>query len=218
MLDTSKTYKTKFNGSLKIIDYVDSTNITVEFIDTGYQTVTRADKIKIGNVKDYLMPNIYGVGFIGVGDYKSWKNSVHTKAYKVWTSMLQRCYSKETQAKQPTYKGCSVNVEWHNFQNFAEWLETNYIQDYDLDKDIIKHGNKIYSPEFCKFVPHHENAEKARAKHYGFISPKGVVTKIYNLTKFCRENNLSQGNMAMVHSRHRNHHKGWRLALKEQGE
>jgi hypothetical protein len=208
--DIAKIYQTKFNGPLKIVKYINYANIIVRFINTGYQTVANGGQIKIGNVKDYLKPNVYGIGFIGVGGHKSRKKYADNKVYRVWLSMLTRSYSKEYQGRNPTYKDCLVDPIWHNFQNFAEWFKLNYIKGHDLDKDIIKHGNKIYSPEFCKFVPSQENSEKAHSKHYSFISPNGVITKIYNLKKFCRENNLDQSAMRRVNLGENGYHKGWR--------
>jgi hypothetical protein len=51
--------------------------------------------------------------------------------------------------------------EWHNFQNFAEWFCKNYcdasMDKWQLDKDIIVPGNRVYSPETCCFVPNAVN-------------------------------------------------------------
>ena len=92
-----------------------------------------------------------GVGFIGEGIYSPQDNA--KKAYKVWFSMLTRCYSNKYQKQKPTYIGCSVCEEWHNFQNFAKWFYDNYVEGFQLDKDILKPNNKIYSKETCVFVP-----------------------------------------------------------------
>lgn len=67
--------------------------------------------------------------------------------------MLQRCYDPKLHLRHPTYKECNVIEEWHNFQNFASWFEKNYIDGYQIDKDLLVEGNKIYSPETCCFVP-----------------------------------------------------------------
>ena len=218
MLDTSKIYETKFNGSLKIVEYINNKNVTVEFIDTGYQTAATTKELKTGLIKDHLKPNVHDVGFIGVGDYKCRQNGLVTKAYKIWNGMIKRCYCKDAQARRPTYKGCSVDPIWHNFQNFAKWFEVNYIEGYVIDKDIIKEGNKVYSPEFCKFVSPYENNEKAHAKHYEFISPKGIVTKIYNMAKFCRDNDLHKPSMYKVNLGQRKQHQDWRLFLQDKNK
>ena len=71
--------------------------------------------------------------------------------------MIYRCYSEKSQERHPTYKDVTVCEEWHNFQNFAEWMEDNYdpeiMQGWQLDKDILFKGNKIYSPDTCRLVP-----------------------------------------------------------------
>lgn len=59
--------------------------------------------------------------------------------------------------KKPTYYNCEVNPSWQCLQNFGAWYEknynSNYMQDWELDKDILVKGNKTYSPETCGLVP-----------------------------------------------------------------
>lgn len=96
------------------------------------------------------MENSYVLGTIGIGKYNSY---THINIYGIWTSMFERCYSKNLHIKKPTYIGCSVDERWFNFQVFAEWYEQNYVTNYHLDKDILIKGNKIYGPDTCCFVP-----------------------------------------------------------------
>jgi hypothetical protein len=102
----------------------------------------------------------------GVGKYTSRLNGEKTKYYTAWLSLHQRCYNKDYQIKNPTYKGVTVCEEWFNFQYFAEWYEKNYIEGFHLDKDIICNDCKIYSPETCCFVPQEINSlfTKGKAK------------------------------------------------------
>ncbi len=98
---------------------------------------------------------VYGVGYFGVGQYKSKKKGKPTMAYTKWRDMLARCYCPKYQAKKPTYIGCTVDPVWHNYQVFAEWFENNEFKDlgYHLDKDVLNQGNKVYSPSNCCLVP-----------------------------------------------------------------
>ena len=81
--------------------------------------------------------------------------------------MLQRCYDIKLHNKYPTYKGCRVSDEWLSFGNFANWFDENYVEGWQIDKDILGDG-KLYSPETCCFVPHkinnllHDNKAKKR--------------------------------------------------------
>lgn len=80
-----------------------------------------------------------------------------TKARTVWQSMLDRCYNEDYLSRRPTYRKCTVCEEWHLFSNFKEWFDSNYIEGYHLDKDILVLGNTIYSPATCVFIPNRIN-------------------------------------------------------------
>lgn len=97
----------------------------------------------------------------GVGVNDSWYMTVQKvndklvtcPVYAKWKNMITRCYDPKHQEKYPTYKGCEACKEWLTFSNFAGWFNENYIEGYALDKDIIKKGNKVYSPDSCLFIP-----------------------------------------------------------------
>jgi len=202
-------FTTKSYGNIKIVECVSSVNIKVEF-ETGYTTRTKSDAIRNGSVKDKLKPMVFGVGFSGVNSTCK-VDGVNTKKYNVWHSMMQRCYDEKYHKKQPTYKDCTVCDEWHDFSVFSLWFDGNYKDGFDLDKDTIIDGNRIYSPKTCRFISKQENNEKASAKTYILESPQGHAVHVYNLTKFCRDNDLAQGNMANVVGGYRAQCKGWRL-------
>jgi hypothetical protein len=94
---------------------------------------------------------------------------------------------------------------------FSDWFCLNYSKGDQLDKDI-KSNNKTYSPLNCLLVKKAKNVEKAKAKSYLFISPKGRLVSVYNLSKFSRLNGLTQQSMSGVHLGKSKSHKGWRAA------
>jgi hypothetical protein len=152
---------------------------------------------------------VFGVGYVGVGKYLAFSNGIEEPAYNLWIGMLNRCYYVKSLKASPTYRDCTVAKEWHNYQNFAKWYEDNYVEGYQLDKDIKVEGNRVYGPDTCMFVTSQENSEKANAKHYTLVSPKGTVVEVYNLMSFCRDNNLNTYCLYSVMSGNRKHHKGW---------
>ena len=205
-------YPTNTSGKLEVIKHINSDNVEVKFIETGYITETHKSNVVKGSVKDKLFPSVFGVGFIGVGRYIATVKGKQTKVYQCWHTMLSRCYSSARQKKHPTYIGCTVHPDWHNFQVFAKWYDKNYPADggdYHLDKDIKIDGNKEYSPIACMFVSQKENLIKATAKSYTFKNPNGDIVEIYNLLQFCRDNGLNQRRMWDVHSGKRSSHKRW---------
>jgi hypothetical protein len=149
-------------GKFEVMEYINSFNVVIKFIDTGFVTISEAGAIRNGQVKDLLVPVVYGVGYMGVGDYKSSIKRKPTEAYMSWKRMLARCYCPKNQNRSPTYIGCIVSDDWHNFQNFAKWFDKNYIVGYHLDKDIKVEGNKIYSESTCMFVSGEENRRHAK--------------------------------------------------------
>lgn len=193
-----------------VVEYYNSRNVVVVFIDTMYETTTSAINIRSGAIKDRLKPSVHGVGFIGDGDF----NSTHP-AYPTWAGMISRCYYLKYQQKFPTYIGCTVCEEWCNFQNYARWYDKNCPNDgnkYQLDKDIKFSGNKIYSPDTCSFVSGAANTIKALAKNYIFTSPEGQLVEVYNLASFCRSRGLHPSHMARVSRGSNKQHKGWTRA------
>ena len=136
---------------------------------------------KKGNIKCPYEPSVYGIGCIGVGNYKVSENGKSTKIYSTWHSMLQRCYDEKYQEKYPTYIDCEVCEEWLNFQDFGKWYDENYYeiegQRMNLDKDILFKHNKVYSSETCIFVPQTINklfvkSDKTRGESVIGTSPR----------------------------------------------
>ena len=84
--------------------------------------------------------------------------TVHNKQircpyYAAWLKMFTRCYSKSSLTQHPSYIGCSVSKEWYVFSVFRQWMQIQNWEGNALDKDILKVGNKLYSPATCCFVP-----------------------------------------------------------------
>jgi hypothetical protein len=128
--------------------------------------------------KNLYYPKVYGIGYEGEGNYVKTIKRKHTKVYNTWSSMLERCYSEKWHIRYTTYKDCSVDKRWYNFQVFGEWFEQNYVDGFVLDKDILFKGNKIYSPETCCFVPQEVNTlfikcDKVRGKYPIGVRKKG---------------------------------------------
>jgi hypothetical protein len=106
-------------------------------------------------VNDMAKRLVYGVG-VNDADYliadRSTGRQINCNFYVTWHGMLKRCYSANYQNKRPTYKGCTVCSDWLYFSNFKKWMLTQDWVGKSLDKDILKDGNKFYSPENCCFV------------------------------------------------------------------
>lgn len=150
--------KDKHNTYMKIVKYNNYDDIFVEFLDEYHAVVhSDYDNFKHKNIKNPYFPSVYGVGYLGQGEYNAVKNGKMTIQYSYWKAMMQRCYCKSIKKHTSAYDNVSVCEEWHNFQNFAKWFDKNFYlvdgEKMNLDKDILKKGNTVYSPETCIFVP-----------------------------------------------------------------
>ncbi len=149
-----RIFHSSCDGDIVVIEYKNNCHVLCEFINTKNRYVFYLRQLLKGNCKDRLAPKIYGVGYIGVGNYKTTK---HRVAYDVWHDMLRRCYYEPDQkAANVRYIGCRVSEEWFNFQVFADWFYANCFTTNmpRIDKDILGSKTKVYSPQTCCIVPH----------------------------------------------------------------
>ena len=167
-----KVCKSKSSGDFKIVKYNNKTNVEIRFLNTGYEAVVELGDIRSGHVKDPYLPSVYGVGVSG-NKYPITANGVITKEYLLWRSMLQRCYSDAYQKKYPTYKGCKCSENFKSYEYFYEWCHKQVgfgMDDFELDKDLLIKGNKVYSENTCVFIPFEINSllikcAASRGKH-----------------------------------------------------
>lgn len=158
-------------GTCKVVKYIPAcaskkrmTSVVVRFTRPPYYTCTvDLTAIRRGSIRDPYYPTVYGVGYLGEGPHLSTdqhQSRRKSRTYAMWQNMLERCYDKVKQLKSPTYAGCSVVRRWHNFQNFADDIQAMPNWDkhgFELDKDLLCLGNKVYGPKTCCFVPAHLN-------------------------------------------------------------
>ncbi|MBI6671332.1 hypothetical protein YA0637_07205 [Pseudomonas syringae] len=100
--------------------------------------------------KDVLL---YGVGiddFAVTPDADNW-------SYNVWDRMLDCCYNNYSTRSSATYSDCTIAECWHRYSDFKLWFDKNCIVGYQLDKDILAPGNRVYAPDKCCFVPSYIN-------------------------------------------------------------
>lgn len=164
MMQEGDVFKTKSYGDLTVTKYVNSKAVCVKFVVTGYETTTQAINVINGSVKDRLLPTVHGIGITGDSQVKV--DGKHTKEYRLWYNMLNRCYNVGYQKVQPTYIDCSVSENFKYFQYFKEWCNNqigfNSVDEkgkpFALDKDILVKGNRVYNEDVCVFVPREINS------------------------------------------------------------
>ena len=150
-----KVCKSKLSGDFKILKYNNARNVVIQFLKTGYETTAQLGNIKIGKVKDLYSPSVYGIGIVGT-KYPIMISGRNTKEYELWKSMLRRCYSDGFKKKHPTYKDCEVSENFKSYEYFYEWCNEQVgfgVDGFEIDKDLLTKGNKVYSENVCIFIP-----------------------------------------------------------------
>lgn len=83
------------------------------------------------------------------------------RIHGIWRGMLLRTTEQYAIRKSPSYAGTSVAPDFHRFADFAEWVTRQVGWDgegFQLDKDLLVTGNRIYAPDTCVFLPRWLNA------------------------------------------------------------
>lgn len=92
-----------------------------------------------------------------ISGFASHKVQYVTKSMSVWRSIKSRCKPDSAfQAGKPSYEGCYLSDNFKDFQYFANWYTSQVgygLEKYQIDKDIIIRGNKMYGESTCVLVP-----------------------------------------------------------------
>ena len=84
---------------------------------------------------------------VGINDFNYISKS---KCYRRWKAILERV----NDINNKVYKNVSICEEWLLFSNFKRWYDENYVEGFQIDKDLLSSpNNKIYSPQTCCFLP-----------------------------------------------------------------
>jgi hypothetical protein len=130
--------------------------------DCGNDFVTISNKLLTGNTGTCGCRNGHG--------------QRHTRLYRTWINMKQRCYNPNSKNYQ-WYggKGIVVCGEWvDSFQHFMLWaLVSGYSNDLTIDRIDAEEG---YSPDNCQWVTVSENVKKK-------VISKATREKISNAVK-----------------------------------
>lgn len=103
--------------------------------------------------------------------YLKYDNNKQTTAYSAWVNMKGRV------KRLAAYEDVTICEEWLDYQVFAEWFHKQHRElGWQLDKDILKKGNRVYCPEHCVYVPQAINLLTIRKQRLGEY-PVGVTLR-----------------------------------------
>ena len=173
-----KVYPSNKYGDVEIVEYINNSKVKIRFINTNHIKEEYISSVRLGCVRDDSIPTTCGFGFYDVEGASIGRNAI--REYRLWNAMINRCYNENLRHKNPTYKDCSVSEEWRYLSNFEEWCHQQIgfnIEGFELDKDILVKGNKVYAPETCCFVPKEINSMLTNSRRGRGAYPVGVYYK-----------------------------------------
>ena len=133
---------------------------------------------------------VRGIGF-NSRHYPSRIDGKNVKEYNLWQNMLHRC-TKEYWLEWSAYDGVTCSDDFKDYTFFYEWCNKQVGfgnadengKSWQLDKDLLVKGNKIYNENVCVFLPSRINllltkCDAARGEYF-----VGVCLE-KNRNKFC---------------------------------
>jgi len=144
-------YINKQGSEINVLEYKNSARILVEIGKTKYQKYVTSGNLISLNVHDKYAPSVAGKGIFGdaVVDVKS-------QVYTSWAGMLKRCYNfyEYNPRAKINYESCEVHEDFLYLPNYMEWYDKQIVHPkWQLDKDLLVPGNKVYGPDKCIFLP-----------------------------------------------------------------
>ena len=176
-------YTSNNYGDYGVVEALDDNKVRINFLNTGNTEVIHRCQIMSGKLRDSSLDVvcksrsnniIHNVGDKGKDKSLIKKNF---KTYQVWCSVLQRCYSPSNERMRSGYKDCTVSDMFKMFPLFLCWWKENVVDDktsYQLDKDILVKGNRIYGEDTCCLVPREINNLFINTKNTNKTLPVGV--------------------------------------------
>ena len=134
---------------------------------------------------------------VGINDrrYPVWAEGKVLKEYHLWYNLLARCQCPKYQRKHPTYIGCSASENFKSYSYFHEWVQQQIgfgQKGFELDKDLIFKGNKLYSEETCLFLPRELNGLLPSCKTVRGVLPIGVSSHMDRFRASCHTGSSSR--------------------------
>lgn len=183
---------------LEVLEINNKSDVKVRFLEYPHIRSAHASEIRNGGVRNPMRPIIAGVGYTGVGPIPYTINRDLTRAGQTWNNMLKRVLQPKRETDVRLYGKCKIHTDWLNFQNFGAWYhqqidrfgEVDFV--WNIDKDLLVPGNKVYGPDTCIMVPSHINCLLTDSSLRRGKYPMGVLYENGKYIAYCNSNQNGQ--------------------------
>jgi hypothetical protein len=167
---TGKVFVNKEGLKATVVSYEGSQKVRIRFED-GTEVVRKLQWLEAGVFSNGKRKNL---------KIHQYPRKYITRFQSIYFGMLLRCNLTEDLAisrGSKSYMGCTYHQDWNTSKSFCEWAEKqigSHNIDWELDKDILFKGNKIYGPDTCCFVPSEVNVALTKSNAKRGLYPIGV--------------------------------------------
>ena len=171
-----RVFKTNNYGDVVVLEYNNARDVTIKFLNTGNIRKTGTPELRNGEIRDNEAFPIYKVGVMDIPNELR-RGQPHPREYSIWNGVRQRCYNENIRHLTPSYQGVEMSENFKKYSYFKEWCnkQVGFDQEgWQLDKDILVKGNKLYSEDTCCFVPPEINCLVLKADRIRGKYPVGV--------------------------------------------
>lgn len=164
-IKVGSTWTTRDGSMIEVLELLKNQEVVIRFLaPVRYEDVVLYGNILSGSIANKFKPSVCEKGFLG-----KYPVDVKSKLYTSWSGMLNRVYNSTTDTAKANYGDCKVAEKWFYIGNYAEWFNKQVVEDnWQLDKDLLLPGNKVYCEDYCIFLPKEINTFLTnRANHRG---------------------------------------------------
>lgn len=171
----------------------------VEESESGSKHRKFVGKCSCGVKKEFYLDNLKkgtsgSCGCSRGRNSSKYSNSKRDSLYWVWVDIKQ--------------KADILEEGWESIVNFRNWAIEN---GYSSGLRLYTTTTGIYDSRHCSWMEEAWSRSELSSGEYSFVNPEGDEVDIYNLLRFCQENNLEYTSMVKVASGDRIQYRGWRL-------
>lgn len=174
-----KVFKTNNYGDVVVLEYNSTRDVIIKFINTGNVRKTAMSELRKGEIRDNEAFPVYKVCVMDISKELNMVTG-KPKEYIVWNAMRQRCYNENTRKANERYKDVEISDCFKYYSNFKAWCDRQIgfnKEGFELDKDILVKGNRVYSEDTCCFVPREINVVLTYRRKDKGLYPVGVSYK-----------------------------------------
>lgn len=159
--------------------------------ECGKETIVQAADLKSGHTRS--------CGCLLDGSYNITHGMTHTRLYRIWFTMKQRCTDRKSSAYcKYGAKGITICSEWLTFEPFMKWsLENGYSDKLSIDRID---NNKGYYPDNCRYVTNLIQANNKTDNIYieinGETHTLAEWCRIYDIKYYAVRNKMKRGKMS----------------------